>query len=157
VQANDLLGNEVRVAEGAVDAAGQDAAIGRIVSTTPANPFGVGPQLGIAGVQRRQVVHRAPVGVLDTMLDVLVGLTGGGSADDAHRRPYLDGSAGLSGAPFRFRNSVDAVFRARTPSMQISGEREGAARGRCAGIHHDRRCQRTVSATLQPGSGRCRA
>src|SRR3989442_7767212 len=43
-----------------------------------------------------EISDRSPVGVVEDILEVVIGLLLGGTADDAHGRPHLDGATALT-------------------------------------------------------------
>src|SRR5438552_8638694 len=89
-----------------------------------------------------EISDRAPVGVVEDILEVVIGLLLGGTADDAHGRPHLDGataltrqSLGLGDAPGTGLWCFDRV------EMHVRvADGELASGLGAAGVHHQRVC-----------------
>src|SRR5438477_5491181 len=100
--------------------------------------FRVGARAGILGMQVRQVSERAPVGVLDQVRDVVVGLGLGLSANDADGSPDLDLPSNVAGLLLCVGYAVGAVLgRAHTVEVHVrvlNGEFPSARRA--TRVHH---------------------
>src|SRR5438034_8703557 len=102
--------------------------------------LGIGPPAAFLRVQVGEIADRAPVGVLDDVLKVVIGLLLRGAADDSHRRPHLDVAAVLTGKAFGLGDTWGAGFGCLDcVEMHVRvADREPAARLGAAGVHHQR-------------------
>ena len=62
---------------------------------------------GVARVHVGEISQRSPVGVVDDVLDVVLGFLLGRSADNANRRPDLDVAAALTRQSLGLRDALD--------------------------------------------------
>ena len=91
-------------------------------------------------VQVGQIADRSPVGVIDDVLEVVVGLPLSRAADDADRRPHLDVAAALARQSLGLGDTGGAGLRSlhRVEVQVRVADRERAPRLGAPGVHHQR-------------------
>ena len=101
-----------------------------------------------------QVPDRAPVGVVDDVLDVVVGFFLGGAADDADGRPHLNRAPVRACESLRLRDTRGARLR-RLDRIEVHvgvSNREQATGLGAPGVHHPRHAL-TVRSQWEHGDG----
>ena len=107
LQPGEFLGDSVWSTNDTVGAACQGPPLYRVCAATPQQALRVGPRAGIALVHVGEISQRSPVGVIDDVLDVVIGFLLGRSADDANGRPDLDVAPTLTRQPFRLSDALN--------------------------------------------------
>src|SRR5207248_11350750 len=90
-----------------VGTARQGASLRRVGAAAAQQSLRVGTRAGVALVHVGEIAQSSPVGVVDDVLNVIIGFLPSWSADDAHGRPALDGATTLMRQALCLRNALD--------------------------------------------------